>query len=103
MDRQRVPPRNCSDMAEVRRGVDLLDEQIVALIAERFGYMDAAARIKPVRDAVRDEDRKAEVLAHVRALAKAEGIPARVVAQIYESLIEGSIAYELERFDALRA
>jgi isochorismate pyruvate lyase len=90
-------------MAEVRAGVDALDAKIVALIAERFGYMDAAARIKPQRAAVRDEERKAEVLAHVRSLAEAAGIPAQVVADAYDRLIEGSIAYEFERFDALRA
>ena len=90
-------------MAEVRAGVDCLDAQIVALVAERFGYMDAAARIKPERDAVRDEERKAEVLAHVRSLAQARGVPAQVVVEVYDRLVEGSIAYEFERFDALRA
>ena len=42
-------------MAEVRHGVDRLDEDIVRLLGERFRYMDAAARIKPDRAAVRDE------------------------------------------------
>ena len=87
-------------MAEVRHGVDRLDEQIVALIGERFRYMDAAARIKPVREAVRDEGRKAQVLANVAALAAAEEVPAEVAADLYERLIEASIAYELRAFDA---
>ena len=34
-------------MVDVRAGVDALDRQIVALIGERFRFMDAAARIKP--------------------------------------------------------
>jgi chorismate mutase len=55
-------------MAEVRHGVDRLDEEIVRLIGERFRYMDAAARIKPERGAVRDEGRKAQVLANVARL-----------------------------------
>ena len=57
-------------MAEVRHGVDRLDEEIVALLGERFRYMDAAARIKPEREAVRDEGRKAQVLANVARLAE---------------------------------
>ncbi|HEX8583476.1 MAG TPA: chorismate mutase, partial [Allosphingosinicella sp.] len=52
MTRDRVKPADCRTMAEVRAGVDALDAKIVALIAERFGYMDAAARIKPERAAV---------------------------------------------------
>jgi isochorismate pyruvate lyase len=86
-------------MAEVRHGVDRLDEAIVALIAERFRYMDAAARIKPDRAAVRDEARKAQVIGNVVRLAEAEGAPPAVLAEVYEKLVEGSIAYEFDRFD----
>ena len=99
---ERVKPADCRDMAEVRAGVDALDETVVALIGERFRYMDAAARIKPDREAVRDEWRKANVLAKVAAHAEAAGVPAGTAAALYERLIEDSIAYELERFDALR-
>jgi len=89
-------------MREVRFGVDRLDEAIVALIGERFRYMDAAARIKPERGAVRDEARKAEVLGNVRRLAAEQRVPEAAVAELYERLIEASIAYEFDRFDALR-
>ena len=99
---ERVKPADCRDMAEVRAGVDALDEQIVALIGERFRYMDAAARIKPDREAVRDEARKADVLAKVAAHARGSGVPDELAAGLYERLIEASIAYELQRFDELR-
>ena len=89
-------------MVEVRFGVDRLDEAIVALIGERFRYMDSAARIKPERGVVRDEGRKAEVLGNVRRLAGQHQVPESVVAELYERLIEASIAYEFDRFDALR-
>lgn len=93
---------DCTTMAEVRRGVDAVDKALVALLARRFGYMDAAARIKPDRGAVRDEARKAEVIANARAHAARAGIPEDVVAALWERLVEASIAYEGERFDALR-
>ena len=64
--------------------------------------MDAAARIKPAREAVRDEWRKADVLSKVAAHAEANGVPADAAEALYERLIEDSIAYEFERFDALR-
>ena len=89
-------------MAEVRHGVDRLDEQIVALIGERFRYMDAAARIKPERGAVRDEERKAQVLANVERLAREHDVPEAAAAELYERLVEASIAYEFGRFDATR-
>ncbi len=100
MSEGRVPPADCETMAEVRYGVDRLDEQIVALLAERFRYMEAAARIKPTRDQVRDEARKAEVLLNVIRSAKIERAPEDRIALLYEALVESSIAYEFDTFDA---
>ena len=97
---ERVKPADCRTMAEVRHGIDRLDEQIVGLLAERFRYMEAAARIKQDRRAVRDEERKAEVIARAAEAAQREGAPSDRVAEFYEALIESSIAFELERFDA---
>ena len=90
---------DCTTMAEVRAGVDAVDRELVALLARRFAYMDAAARIKPARAAVRDEARKAQVIANARAAALAVGLPADVVAALWEALVEASIAYELAAFD----
>ena len=93
-------PDDCTTMAEVRAGVDAVDGAIVVLLARRFGYMRAAARIKPERGLVRDEERKAEVIANAVALAEASEVPGAFVADLWERLVEASIAYELERFDA---
>ena len=89
-------------MIDVRAGVDALDAELVALLATRFGYMRAAARIKPSRDAVRDEARKASVIAAAVVAAEAHGIPSDVVTDIWERLVEGSIAYELGEWDRTR-
>ena len=97
-----LDPADCSTMAEVRAGVDDVDRQVVALLKRRFGYMDAAARIKPDREAVRDEWRKADVLAKVDAAAAELGIDRSLAARLYEDLIETSIAHELEEFDRTR-
>jgi isochorismate pyruvate lyase len=96
-------PEDCATMAEVRAAIDELDRRIVALITRRFGYMDAAARIKQDRASVRDEARKAEVIAKVKAEARARGLDDQIVEQFYERLIEASIGYEMEAFEKLRA
>ena len=95
-------PSDCSNMTEVRAGVDDVDSQIVQLLKRRFGYMDAAARIKPDRSVVRDEWRKADVLAKVDASAAALGVDRALMSRLYEDLIETSIAYELVEFDRLK-
>jgi isochorismate pyruvate lyase len=94
---------DCQTMAEVRLGVDAVDREIVALLARRFAYMDAAARLKEDREAVRDEARKAEVIANARRGALDLRVPQDVVADLWERLVEASIAYEMDAWDRLRA
>lgn len=87
-------------MGEVRASINALDAALVRLLARRFAYMDAAARIKPAREQVRDEARKAEVITNAAQLAGELGIPADVIAGIWEQLVEASIGYELSVWDA---
>src|SRR6185369_5120731 len=98
-----LDPADCMTMTEVRAGVDDVDRQVVALLKRRFGYMDAAARIKPDRSALRDEWRKAVVLARVDATAADMGVDRRLMARLYEDLIETSIAHEFEEYDRKRS
>ncbi len=91
--------QDCTTMAEVRAGVDQLDRELIALLRRRFDYMDAAARIKPERDHVRDEARKAQVIANARAHAAAAGLPEQEIGQLWDALVEASIAYELAEYD----
>ena len=95
-------PADCTTMTEVRAGVDDVDRKLVALLKRRFGYMEAAARIKPERAAVRDEWRKADVLARVDMAASTQGVDRALMARLYEDLIETSIAFELEVYDRTR-
>ncbi len=96
-------PDECATMVEVREGVDAVDRELVALLERRFGYMRAAARIKPNRDQVRDEERKASVIAAAVAQARVCGIPGDVIAELWDRLVEGSIAYEMEHWDQIRS
>ncbi|MXO68316.1 chorismate mutase [Pelagerythrobacter marinus] len=96
-------PEACRDMGDVRAGVDATDRELMALLDRRFGYMRAAARIKTSRDAVRDEGRKAAVIAAAREDAAARGLPADAIAAIWDRLVETSIAYELDEWDRLKA
>ena len=90
---------DCTDMVQVRAGVDQVDRELVALLRRRFDYMVAAAHIKSARGAVRDEARKAQVIANVRAEAERLGLPADRIADLWDKLVEHSIAHEFEVFD----
>lgn len=96
-------PEECIEMPEVRAGVDAVDAAIMDLLAQRFAYMDAAARIKTDRSAVRDELRKKEVIANALARASELGVPASLVADVWDRLVEASIDYEFGRWDELNS
>jgi len=93
------PAIECASMEDVRFAIDALDRDIVALFGQRMRYIEAAARIKPDRGAVRDEARKADVIAKACAEATKVDFPEALTRQIYEILVEGSIAHEFEAFD----
>ena len=97
-----MPPEQCQTMAEVRAGVDSVDRELVGLFAERFRFMDAAARIKPARNQVRDEPRKRQVIENAQAQAQALGLDPAIIALLWETLVEASIAHELEKWDQRR-
>ncbi|XBQ15135.1 MAG: chorismate mutase [Oceanicaulis sp.] len=99
----RTAPETCRSMAEVRDGVDRLDRALVTLIAERSRYMEAAARIKPDRGVVRDEDRIEDVVSKVLAQADKAGLSAAIAEPVWRELVERSIAYEFEVWDATRS
>lgn len=96
-------PEDCATMADVRAGVDATDRVLMELFERRFGYMRAAARIKPSRDTVRDEARKAQVIGAARADATARGLPVDEIAAIWDRLVEASIAYEMAEWDRIRS
>lgn len=89
-------------MKDVRAGVDEVDRALVALIARRQGYMDAAARIKPSREIVRDEARIGDVLAKVKAEAEAQGLAWSIAEPVWRTMMENCIAYEFTVWDRLR-
>ena len=97
-----ISPEDCSSMPQVRAGVDAIDLALVELLARRFAYMSAAARIKSDRAAVRDEARKAQVLQNVKTAAAKNAIPVELIDQLWEQLVEASIAYEFQHWDNIR-
>lgn len=98
-----LKPEDCTTMTEVRTGVDATDRELMALLDRRFGYMRAAARIKTDRNTVRDEGRKADVIANARRDAAERGLPADGLAALWNDLVELSIAFETTEWDRNRA
>ncbi|WP_269716341.1 chorismate mutase [Caulobacter sp. NIBR2454] len=98
----RPAPADCTTMADVRQGVDALDRALVLMLAERQRYMDAAARIKPNRNAVHDRARIEDVVTKVKAAAREAGLSEAIAEPVWRQLIDRCIAYEFTVWDKTR-
>ncbi|CAN5144530.1 chorismate mutase [soil metagenome] len=99
----RLDPTECTTMVEVRQGVDALDRALVALVAERQRYMDAAARIKPDRDHVYDGARIEDVVTKVLAAADAHHLSRDIAEPVWRTLVDRCIAHEFSTYDRTRS
>ena len=99
---EHLAPADCQTMADVRQGVDALDRALVQLLAERQAFMDAAARIKADRSKVFDRARIEDVVAKVKAAARAAGLSESIAEPVWRTLIDRCIAYEYDSWDRTR-
>ena len=91
-----TPSPNCQTMDAVRCEIDRVDRLLVALLAERQGYIEAAARIKDRADEVRLEWRIEDVVAKVLASAEAAGLSKRIAEPVWRELIDRCVDHEHE-------
>lgn len=87
--------KNCTNLNEVRVEIDLLDEQIIALLAQREGYVLQAAKFKRDEDAVKAPDRVEQVIQKVRHKAQMHGANPEIVEVVYRNMIQAFITQEL--------
>jgi isochorismate pyruvate lyase len=92
----------CTSLKEIRAGIDGLDEQIVALLAQRAMYVKDAARFKADSFQVAAPARQAQVFAKARALAIKNNLGFSgfedVVEATYRTMVAEFIAVEQRYF-----
>ena len=94
--------QHCATMADVRRHIDEIDVRIVALLAERSGYVAQAARIKQDPGQVHDQARIDFIVDRVKDMAAKHGAPEAVMEATYRAMIDAFIAFERQEFARLR-
>ena len=97
-----VPPADCPDMETLRGQIDRIDRALVALVAERTGYIARAAEIKQRRDTVHDDARIEDVVSKVLAAAGPAGLSPDIAEPVWRTLIDRCIAHELAAWDRTR-
>jgi isochorismate pyruvate lyase len=94
-------PADCPTMVEVRAEIDRVDAALVALIAQRFGYVERAWQIKLAEKAAANVPwRNQQVIDKVRAIANEKGVSPDLCEALWRQMIGWFIQYEEEKLRA---
>lgn len=91
----------CGSLEEVRDNVDRIDRQMIALLAERGGYVKQAARFKKTTEDVKAPQRVEQVISKVKELCKEFGANPLVAEKVYRTMISAFIEDELAEHSSL--
>jgi isochorismate pyruvate lyase len=90
--------QDCADLSQVRIEIDRIDNDLVDLIAERFGYVERAWQIKlGLKQEASVPWRNQQVIDKVRARAVEKGVPPDLCEALWRQMIGWFIQYEEEK------
>jgi|SaaInl8_200m_RNA_FD_contig_81_163420_length_2302_multi_2_in_0_out_0_2 isochorismate pyruvate lyase len=90
--------KNCSSLDEIRSEIDVLDTQIVKLIAARSKYVRQAAKFKVSVEKIKEDSRMEAIISHVRGLAISEEISPNMIGDVYDVMIDEMVETEIAEF-----
>jgi isochorismate pyruvate lyase len=85
-------------MQEIRAAIDQLDRGVIALLGQRFKYVQAASKFKTSVATVQAPERFQAMLQQRRVWASEEQLDADVIEQLYRDLVQYFIAQELQQW-----
>tara|TARA_B100001057_G_C22723579_1_gene900701 strand:- start:499 stop:789 length:291 start_codon:yes stop_codon:yes gene_type:complete len=90
-------------MKEVREEIDLLDKELVLLLARRQKCIEMAALVKNDETLIVDEGRIEDVIKKVTGFGESCGLSKSISEPLWRKLIELSIEHEFQELDLIRS
>jgi isochorismate pyruvate lyase len=91
------PAKDCTSIEEVREAIDSIDEQIIALLGERYKYVKEIVRFKePTEESIVARSRFDAVISTRRTLAEENGLNPDLIEKLYRDLLSHFIDEELK-------
>ena len=90
-------------MKEVREEIDLLDRELVLLLARRQKCVEMADFVKNDESLIVDQDRIEDVISKVTSFGESCGLYQTISEPLWRKLIELSIAHEFKELDLLKS
>ena len=90
--------KKCSTLDEARAEIDVVDSEIVALIAKRNDYIKQIAHFKTSVEEVKAEERISDVISNVRAQAISLDLSPNLINDLYVRMIDEMVESEILEF-----
>lgn len=78
----------------IRQDIDIIDYQIVELLAKRTQLVSIVGSLKNKQDAVRDNRREEEILSRVRQNALKKGVDPELIEKVFQMFFEHFVALQ---------
>ena len=89
-------------MKEVRKEIDLIDRELVLLLARRQKCIEMAAVVKNDRNLIVDEERIEEVISKVTQFGISCGLNKEISEPLWRKLIDLSIEHEFSELENIQ-
>ena len=90
--------KKCTTLEEARDNIDMVDKEIVELIAKRNDYIKQIAHFKTSVEEVKAEERISDVISNVRAQAISLGLSPNLINDLYVRMIDEMVESEISEF-----
>ncbi len=97
-----MKPEDCASIQDIRTEIDRIDSQIVAAIAERKGYVQAASKFKTSETAIKAPERLAAMLQQRRLWAAEKGLNPDMIEKLFKDLVQHFIQEEMAHWKAIK-
>jgi isochorismate pyruvate lyase len=95
-----MTPAECRTRLDIRREIDRLDQALIDVLVERFGYIRRMAEIKQDPAEARIDSRVSDVLTKVTALAGERGLDPGLARDLWTTLMDWNIEWERQAIAA---
>ncbi len=85
----------CDTLQEARNEIDIVDKEIVELIAKRNAYIKQIAKFKTTIEEVKAEDRISDIISNVRAQAISLDLSPNLINDLYIRMIDEMVESEI--------
>ena len=90
---------DCQNMDDIRAVIDVIDQDIIVQLGQRFAYVKAASKFKTSATDVRAPERFKAMLQQRRQWAEENGLSPEAIEKLYRDLVEYFISEEMQEWE----